>query len=275
MEPKDKCFQVCIALLTIAMVSLIAIPSVAAQTATRTLPDSMAPDETFEVGIEATDYGAMGQAIETLPTGFSYINSSLPTDQVAQDGQNVKFTLMGTTSFTYNVTASAIEDTYALNGTLKDEDKNEYEVGGDQAIAVKSIFITFIPPTPENGTEIMTNYVITVSVESANPISTVWLKWNETESYYMTELAANNYYYNVTNLPNGEYSYVVHANDTANNSGMSETRTVTVKGFDPWNYDTDGNGEIDKGEAVGAVIDYFAGDKTKEQVIKVILLYFG
>lgn len=68
-------------LMVVAAIS-IGISPVAAQSATRTMPDSVAPDETFEVGIEATDYGTMGQVIETLPTEFSYINSSILCDLV-------------------------------------------------------------------------------------------------------------------------------------------------------------------------------------------------
>ena len=40
-------------------------------------------------------------------------------------------------------------------------------------------------------------------------------------------------------------------------------------------YDRDGNGAIDKEEAIAAVVDYFAGLITKDEAIEVILLYFA
>ena len=45
--------------------------------------------------------------------------------------------------------------------------------------------------------------------------------------------------------------------------------------FDPWYYDEDGSGAIEKDEAVAAVNDYFLGQITKAQVVEVIVLYFG
>jgi len=49
---------------------------------------------------------------------------------------------------------------------------------------------------------------------------------------------------------------------------------VTV-GFDPMNYDADGDGVISKSEALTAVTGYFAGDITKAQALEVIALYFA
>ena len=129
-------------LLMIVTASSIAVSPVAAQSATRTLPDSVAPGETFEVRIEATDYGMAGQVIETLPDGFSYVNSSLSPSQVTQEDQTVTFTLLGETSFTYNVTASSTPGTYTFSGILKDFEKNEYDIGGDKEIKVIGIVPT-------------------------------------------------------------------------------------------------------------------------------------
>jgi len=49
---------------------------------------------------------------------------------------------------------------------------------------------------------------------------------------------------------------------------------ITV-GFDPMNYDADGDGAISKVEALNAVVDYFDGAITKEQALEVIALYFA
>jgi len=55
----------------------------------------------------------------------------------------------------------------------------------------------------------------------------------------------------------------------------TDTVSVTVSGvFDPWIYDEDEDGVIDKTEALTAVTGYFAGDITKAQALEVITLYF-
>ena len=267
------------AFLTIAIAILATTSSVAAQSATRTLPGSVTPGETFEVGIVATGYSISGQVIETLPAGFDYVSSSLSPTAVAQVGQTVTFTFFaGEGSFTYNVTASSIEGTYTFSGILKDFDKNEYVVGGDTGIAVTSMSITFItPPTPENGAEITVDYVnVTVSIAQTD-ISTVLLNWNGLNDTMHT-LGINIWSVNKTNLPNEIYSYRVYANDTDGNTGMSTTRVVTVNvtvtGFDPWIYDENGNEKIDKDEVIAAIADYFEGKITKDQLVEVITLYF-
>ena len=58
--------------------------------------------------IQAADYGQAGGVTETLPSGFAYVSSSLAASQVyGANGNNVRFTLQGDTSFTYTVTASS------------------------------------------------------------------------------------------------------------------------------------------------------------------------
>jgi len=50
--------------------------------------------------------------------------------------------------------------------------------------------------------------------------------------------------------------------------------TLVEEEFDPWYYDEDGSGAIEKNEALAAVSDYFEGLITKVQVMQVIVLYF-
>ena len=45
--------------------------------------------------------------------------------------------------------------------------------------------------------------------------------------------------------------------------------------FDPWDYDKDESGTIEKSEAIKAVQDYFNGLIAKVQTIQVVMLYFG
>ena len=115
-------------------------------TAERVLPATVAAGEQFEVGIEVSGVGAFGRVVESLPPGFAYLGSSLPPDQVEVSGQQVKFTFMGDgISFTYSVEAPSTEDNYTFAGIVKDENRVEYPIGGDQEIAVGAPTVT---PTP-------------------------------------------------------------------------------------------------------------------------------
>ena len=67
--------------------------------------DWVAPGEAIVVTIAATGYGGLGQVVETLPQGFTYVESTLSGGARA-DGQRVFFTLLGEESFSYAVMAS-------------------------------------------------------------------------------------------------------------------------------------------------------------------------
>jgi len=100
------------------------------------------------------------------------------------------------------------------------------------------------PPTPANNSEVTVNYVnISVNVtDDGCGIDNVRLIWNGTiwtgAGFTMFRIAAGQNSFSitadlpdsfeVTDLPNGEYTYWVEANDTAGNSRMSESRVVTV-----------------------------------------------
>jgi hypothetical protein len=125
-------------ILTAAMLSVLFTPAgvALAASATRNLPSSVTAGQTFDVDIDIADYGVFAQIIETLPSGFSYVDTSLSESAVDVTGQAVKFTLLGETSFTYTLKASDIADTYSISGVLKDEDKVEYSIGGDGQVTV-------------------------------------------------------------------------------------------------------------------------------------------
>ena len=81
-------------------------------------------------------------------------------------------------------------------------------------------------------------------------------------------------------------SNVITVEVTAEDDSTTRTYTVTVtraEAPEPETlrervmgmYDSDGNGVIDKDEAITAVIDYFDGIISKEEAIEVVLLYFS
>jgi hypothetical protein len=85
------------------------------------------------VTVTARRYGHFGQVVETLPAGFTYV----PDDQpgVAGDGQKVVVHFLRNENVTHRVTAPAVVGVGSFSGVMKDEDKAEYQVGGQSQIA--------------------------------------------------------------------------------------------------------------------------------------------
>ena len=74
------------------------------------------------VTIAASGYGGIGQVVETLPQGFSYVEGSVSPSgdvRVSVEDQEVKFSLAGATSFSYKVTAGTEEGYQTFSGVLK------------------------------------------------------------------------------------------------------------------------------------------------------------
>ena len=86
----------------------------------------------------AGGYG-VGSVVETLPTGFSYVEGSvMPSDiTTTTDGQNVTFPLVGESSFSYRVKTATANNSYTLTGTLTySVDKKTVSVGGVSSVTV-------------------------------------------------------------------------------------------------------------------------------------------
>ena len=132
------------------------VPSTATPSATRSFNTAtVGPGGTVMVTIQAANYGQAGGVTETLPTGFSYLSSSLSASRVNENGQNVGFTLQGDTSFTYTVTASSTPNSYTFSGTLRDFDKTDHTVGGATRVTVRRpptrVTVTVSTPTSVGG----------------------------------------------------------------------------------------------------------------------------
>jgi len=114
--------------------ALVAVPVLASPaSATRSLPSSVESGDEFDVAIQPEGCGFAGQVIETLPAGFTYLSCLTPDVGVEVTGNTVKFTFLGSDSFTYRVEAPAVTVTtiYPFHGVVKDEDKNEYPIPDD------------------------------------------------------------------------------------------------------------------------------------------------
>ena len=101
-----------------------------------------APDGELRVTITASNYGAFGQVVETLPDGFTFKSSTLPSNQFEQEGQVVRFNLFGDSSFSYVVTVPTREGQCAFAGVVRNVDRAERSVTGHTQFRVGP------PPTP-------------------------------------------------------------------------------------------------------------------------------
>ena len=117
-------------------------------------PPSVAPGGQVVVTVTVTGYGFFGAVTETLPEGFTFVSSSLGSDQVTAgpDGsaglsaRQVEFILLSETSFTYTVAASGTPGAYGFAGTLLDDNGNSHPIGGASEVTVG---VVTPGPTPE------------------------------------------------------------------------------------------------------------------------------
>ena len=76
--------------------------------------------------IIVTNGSGIGQVVETLPAGFTYVSSTLSGSAVETDGQTVTFTLFPLGGqFTYKVTVSDMAKAHEFNGVVVDQPAQE------------------------------------------------------------------------------------------------------------------------------------------------------
>ena len=128
---------------------LLPVAAQESPSATRSLsPSSVAPGGEVTVTITVANYGGFGSVTETLPHGFVYQASSLDDVQVQVDGQEVRFTLQGDTSFTYILTASSMAGVHPISGQLRDSDRVNHPVGVSSVTVEAAPEPPPAPPTP-------------------------------------------------------------------------------------------------------------------------------
>ena len=124
----------------VGIATLLAQPgAVEAQShsATRSFPAGWAaPGSEVQVSISASNLGGFGQVEETLPEGFTYVRSSIDTFQVKVTGQTVLFTLVGSNSLAYVVTAPAMEGQYTFSGVVRNADRVERTIAGHTSLRI-------------------------------------------------------------------------------------------------------------------------------------------
>ena len=130
----------------VGAVALLAQPGVIeaqSHSATRTFQQDWAsPGGELQVTITASNYGAFGQVVETLPDGFTFKSATLPSSQIEQEAQVVRFNLFGDSSVNYVVTVPTTEGRYTFTGVIRNADRAERSVTGHTQFRVGP------PPTP-------------------------------------------------------------------------------------------------------------------------------
>ena len=130
----------------VGAVALLAQPGVIeaqSHSATRAFQQDWAsPGGELRVTITASNYGAFGQVVETLPDGFTFKSATLPSSQIEQEAQVVRFNLFGDSSVNYVVTVPTTEGRYTFTGFIRNADRAERSVTGHTQFRVGP------PPTP-------------------------------------------------------------------------------------------------------------------------------
>ena len=104
---------------------------------TRSFAATVAPDGTLTVTITPVDV-APGSITETLPAGFTYVDSTIGDSGTASAaGQEVTFVLIRDRAFTYTVTAPmTVGGPHPFSGTFRDSDRMDGEVLGTPSVTV-------------------------------------------------------------------------------------------------------------------------------------------
>ncbi len=133
-------------------------------------PERVEPGGEVEVTITAAVYGAVGQIVETLPAGFSYVGSDLASAAVQSAGQEVSFALVvAPITVTYTVTAPRVEGPYSFSGVLTNADTLEKPVGGSSSVTVSAG--PGVDITRTAGPLVRINLPVPVTVTFSEPVS--------------------------------------------------------------------------------------------------------
>ena len=248
-----------------------------ASSATRSFsPTSVAPDGEVEVTVTVANYGPVGAVTETLPAGFSYGSSSLSDAQVQVTGQEVSFTLLAETSFTYTVTASSQEGSYPFSGVLTNSDRVEVPVGGALSITVGTELSVTLTRTATAPVRLGTP--VTVTATFSAPVSGFTVDDIGVANGAVGNFTGSGAVYTFDVTPNaiGEVTVDITADAATDAGGNGNTAASQLSLGIP--HDDDGDGAIGKSEVITAINDYLFGDGSlgKSHVINLINLYlFG
>ena len=229
---------------------------VAAQTdpsATRSFDStSVEPGGTVTVSIDVEGVGLAGRVTETLPAGFTYVSttSSLPP---TENGSELAFRILGSTDFTYTVTASSTEGSASFSGVLvPGPGLDAVAVGGASSVTVATT-------PPQTGPAVTSNdldfdVVPSKAVKGAtvsgvgNPISSNPLMWvvDNSEGMTLGDFDGSVGDFEVVETDDGDEFILKVATSMAPNLSGSETIRVTL----PY---TNSDGEVVNSTLTGTI----------------------
>ena len=236
---------------------------------------SVSPGGQVMVTITANGFGAFGEVVETLPPGFNVVANSLPGGAVQAGDREVSFILVGDTSLTYSVTAPSAAGSYSFSGVLTNFDREEVPVGGALSMTVGSLpSVSVSRAAGSEDAEVRPGSPVSLTAAFSRPVSGFTVDDITVGNGTVDNFAGSGAVYTFDVTPNdiGEVTVDISAGaaeDTGGNGNEAAPRfSLGIT------YDDDGDGQISKNEAIGAVREYFSGNLTKEQTIAVIRLYF-
>jgi hypothetical protein len=130
------------------------------------------------VTITADGFGAFADVVETLPEGFNYSSSSLPSDEVSEAGQEVTFSLLGATApatFTYVVLVTDEAESGSFSGEFSGvmpvtfDAFSGVEFDGDANITVEAE--AAVTPTPTVSWKVPQTLSLNVMIRPISPMT--------------------------------------------------------------------------------------------------------
>lgn len=231
------------------------------------------------------------QVVETIPSMFTVTPD--PTVSVATNAGNIwTFIQIGSAPVKYAVTATSISGTYTFSGTFKDDNAVSGNVGGTKVIiggspssgtVTRSISPSSVPPgvtltvtlTPAPSTQfdIPGYQVIETLPDGFTNLSTTAASSVDGNIVTLTQIGSSPITYTLT-APSTTGSYSIDGvfrDDLTNAGAVAGTASIRVG----TGYDTNGNGRIDRSEAVQAVIDYFSTIITRQEAMDIVIRFFS
>ena len=246
-------------------------------------PSYVEPEGQLVVTIEANNYGPFGGVTEVLPPGFDYVTSSLDSSDINfvefPQHQEVNFTLLGVTSFTYTVVAPSTTGTYSFTGVLTNSERGEVPVGGALTIAVTAG--DPLGPVFTDGTSTSRSVAVPApdGADVGDPVAashpdnldiTYSLVASVPVLFTIDEMTGQIRLVSGVSLVGGQtYRVTVRATDSA---GMEAYIDVVIA-VEPHPYDLNRNGVIEKSELREAILDYIGGNLDTAQLRAIIILY--
>ena len=207
------------------------------------------------VTITTANTGSLGNVVETLPEGFTYVSSSLGSELTVDDtGQILKVFFFGSLpSFTYTVTVSDTPGPYSFFGTVADEDVKLETIGGATGVTVEADAEPTPEATPDPPT-VTTTPEPTTTASAARSFSPDPVEPGGQLVVTITPADLGGFGSVVETLPTG-FSYVSSDLGADNVVVAEQTITFTLLSGDAFTYTVTSSGSVGSHNFSGALTD--------------------